>query len=54
MTQVHDTLIELGIPRDRLAKVLDYKDNWGHLVYAYEALTVMGVVLQHWPKEDGE
>lgn len=37
-------LKEAGIDLERLTKVLDSKDNWGHLVHAYEVLTILGAV----------
>ena len=47
-------LKELGIDRDRLNMVLNNGDNWGHLVYAFEVLTVLGVVLQEMEALDAD
>jgi hypothetical protein len=49
--KVYDRLAELGIDRDRLARALDSKEDWGNMVHAFEYLTVLGVVLTNWPNE---
>ena len=37
----------LGIDRERLERVMAPKaENWGQLVYAFEVLTVLGIVLE--------
>lgn len=42
--QIIEKLQVHGIDAARLRKVLDSGDNWGELVHAFEALTVLGVV----------
>lgn len=37
-------LREAGIDLDRLVAVLESSENWGHLVHAYEVLSVLGAV----------
>ncbi len=42
--KIIERIKELGIDYDRLKNALDSKDRWGELVYAFEYLTVLGVV----------
>jgi hypothetical protein len=49
--KVYERLTELGIDRDRLASSLAVREDWGGMVSAFEYLTVLGVVLDCWPKE---
>lgn len=37
-------LREAGIDLERLTRVLESQENWGHLVHAYEVLAVLGAV----------
>lgn len=47
MSEIHTRLEEMGIDRERLKTAVD-NDNWGHLVHAFEILSVCGVVLDTW------
>ena len=49
---VYDKLKEAGIDKARLQSALDSNENWGHMVHAFEYLTVLGVVLTDWPEDD--
>jgi translation initiation factor 2 alpha subunit (eIF-2alpha) len=47
-----DKLAEQGIDRERLERVMKPKaENWGHLVYAFEVVTVLGTVLDAMQEE---
>lgn len=47
MSDIHARLEEMGIDRERLKAAVD-NENWGHLVHAFEILSVCGVVLDTW------
>jgi len=42
---------ELGIDYDRFHAVMEYKDDWGHLVHSFEYLAVLAVVEEAWKHE---
>lgn len=50
--RIIDACEAAGIDRARLARVLDGSDNWGSLVHAVEALTVLGAVRAAMDAED--
>jgi hypothetical protein len=49
---VYEKLAEAGINKARLKTALDSNENWGHMVHAFEFLTVLGVVLTEWPDDE--
>lgn len=46
---IYARLEELGIDRARFARAMEAREDWGGMVHAFEWLTVLGVVLSHWP-----
>lgn len=50
-SKAHARLEEMGIDRERLKTAVD-NDNWGHLVHAFEILSVCGVVLDTWEESE--
>jgi hypothetical protein len=49
MDEIYDTLLDLGIDKARLTACMDSNDNWGKLVHAFEYITTISAVLEHWP-----
>ena len=45
---------EMGIDFDRFTSVMDYGDDWGHLVHSVEYLIVLSVVEQAWKNQIAE
>lgn len=53
MTDLYDTLEEMGIDQKRLAVVMEPKaEQWGQLVHAFEVVATLSAVLKHWPEKD--
>lgn len=47
MNNIHARLEQMGIDMERLKTAVD-NENWGHLVHAFEILSVCDVVLSTW------